>query len=174
MTSSNGVASPQAAQQMDDVKSTDEPAPVAEDAFVQVDPEELNESQDVEVVISDEVTDEQAHIAEEQADDAAVIAPAPSPEAFAPKRKAPTRPVSKVKQPFYATLRFRQTVIPVMLTGGALFLLVGLSPVLVDTDSPLADLPTALTVSLCAMALVLLGLAVMNMLQVKHQLNEQK
>ena len=95
------------------------------------------------------------------------VAPTEPPAAI-DYRSAPRRPAPR--PPFFKTLGFRRTSIPVLLSTGAMMLAMALLRFFVDEASPMAMLPTWTTVLLfiAGPLLILLGLA--NMLQVKKEL----
>lgn len=79
---------------------------------------------------------------------------------------------SSVRQPFFATLRFRQTIIPPLLTGGVLLLIFSALPFVMAADSAFAAIPTQIVWLCVILGVVLLGTAVLNMLVVRKQLQE--
>lgn len=103
----------------------------------------------------------------------AVIMPAPSADVF----KSKPKPAPKPKKTKYTrTLEFKQTIIPIMLTLGAMGLLSAGLPFLVPASSGLATLKEQgmyLGVFAAAGA-VFLAFAAMNILQVKSALEAQK
>jgi hypothetical protein len=115
--------------------------------------------------VSPEAEDQPA----EAGEDEAPPTPAPAPVNY---RGPSRRPVAK--QPFFMTLGFRRTSIPVLLTMGVLMLAVVGARFVIDKDAPLASLGTFTSVSLVVMGLVLIALAVANMLQVKKELETRK
>jgi hypothetical protein len=99
----------------------------------------------------------------------AVIVPAPDPGALAHR---PPRKRAK-SQPLYARLSFRRTLIPILLTMGVALPGCAIWWCFLDADSPLKSISISFPITLAAVGLVLLGLGVMNMLFVKHQLEQQ-
>ncbi len=83
--------------------------------------------------------------------------------------RGPSAPHAK-RPSYLKSLRFRQTIIPVLLTMGVLVAAFGALHYLVSRDAPLAVLPGWLALLLIASGLFLLGLGVMNMLQVRGEL----
>jgi hypothetical protein len=79
------------------------------------------------------------------------------------------------RQPFYAGLFFRQTLIPILLTTGVLFSGLGVAWFLISPDSVFKSPPMGvwLPITLVSMGLGLLAFGVMNVLHVKAQLQEQ-
>lgn len=72
--------------------------------------------------------------------------------------------------PFFKTIGFLRTSIPILLTTGVMMLVLALSRFVVDEASPMANVPMWTTVLLFIMCPLLLGLAVANMLRVKKEL----
>lgn len=95
-----------------------------------------------------------------------VIAPAPPPEAFSPKSQQP----KPARQPYYARIEFRRTIIPILLTSGVTLAVLGGGYFLIDPDSPLRNVQWWIPVTLLLISPLLLALAVLNMLHVKHDL----
>ncbi len=112
---------------------------------------------------SEESAEALGHVIE---DDDRMVAPAPSPEVFAPKALSP-RPVHGS---ILKTLAFRRTSIPVLLTLGLVLLIVGSLKFLRDPESPFAALSLWLVLTVMVMGLILIGLGVFNMILVKQQL----
>lgn len=108
------------------------------------------------------VHDPQARAIDE---DDRVIVPAPSADVFRPRGLA----ASTSRAPGRA-LALRRTLIPILLTAGVILVALGLLRLLWQTDNPLAGLPAWLVAVMFVFALVLWGLAAVNMLAVKHQL----
>jgi hypothetical protein len=103
----------------------------------------------------------------------AVIVPAPSPDVF----KSKPKPAPKPKKPSYTTtLEFKQTIIPIMLTLGAIGLISAGLPFIVPSGSGLAQLrEQGLYLGLFAVAgAMFLAFAGMNVMQVKSALEAQK
>jgi len=105
-------------------------------------------------------------------DDDWVMAPVPQEDLAAspatltvemPKRRA-------ARGALYQTLGFRQTIIPVLLTCGMLTLVFAALKFVLGPESIFADLPGWVTGSLIGAGVLLLTLAGVNMIAVKHQL----
>ena len=75
--------------------------------------------------------------------------------------------IEKAKQ-----LNFKRTIIPPLLTLGALFPILGIVSLVMGDESPLGE-GTALPIVLIIFGLILLGSGVMSMLQVRYQLASQ-
>ena len=126
--------------------------------------------------LSAAVTDLSAEDAAEQPvildDDDAVIMPAPDAAVFAPRAGQAAQPPRGAFQrsALYQTIEFRRTIIPILLTCGGLMIGFGSLKYVMGEDSPLSELPVWLPVLLFVTGALLLGLAVANMLSVKHQL----
>jgi hypothetical protein len=103
-------------------------------------------------------------------DDDAVIVPAPDQSVFAPKPRTAPSPRAP-RTPVYQTMQFRQTIIPVMLTGGGLCVALALARmILVNDDSIFGAVPLTIGYALLVVGLVLLAVAALNIVQVKHTL----
>ena len=76
--------------------------------------------------------------------------------------------------PMFKTLKFRRTAIPILLTAGAILLAVPALRFVVHPDSVMATLPLTTCAMLAGAAVLLLGVAAMNMAQVRHQLAAEK
>ena len=96
-------------------------------------------------------------------DVAASETPAPIEYRSAPRRPAPG-------PPFFKTLGFRRTTIPILVCTGLMMLVMALLPFFVDEASPMAMLPTWTPVLLFVMGPILVLLGIANMLQVKREL----
>ncbi|HSV13678.1 MAG TPA: hypothetical protein VLI90_05425 [Tepidisphaeraceae bacterium] len=106
-------------------------------------------------------------------DDDSVNIPAPDATVFAPRPR--TRPALRTgRSVIYQTIEFRRTIIPILLTCGTLVILFGSLKYTLGPDSALAELPSWLPVVLFITGAVLIALAVVNMLSVKHQLADVK
>jgi hypothetical protein len=77
-------------------------------------------------------------------------------------------PIRQNRPPLYQTMKFRQTIIPVLLTCSLLTLLASSLKFAAGPDSIFSDLPLWLPITLAVAGAVLLMLAVLNMLAVKH------
>lgn len=108
------------------------------------------------------------HSAEADAPEAAPVEPAkPQAAASTPQRPAAaTRPSTANDR----NLHLRQTVIPPLLTMGTLMPLLGLVSLLLGDESPLGE-SKLVPVLLIVVGLLILGMAAMNMLQVRQQLS---
>jgi len=132
-------------------------------------------------VVEEQPVAEQDAEAEEQApvdpdaiydDGDAVIVPAPSADVF----KSKPKPTPKPKAHYTQTLEFKQTIIPVMLTLGAIGLITAAMPFIVPANSGLAGLKDQgmFLAMLGGAGLVFLLFAGLNMMQVKSVLEAQK
>ncbi len=101
-------------------------------------------------------------------DDDAVIVPAPEPGVFAPH--APSPRVASGPGGI-RSLAFRRTVIPILLTCGVLLIGIGSLRWLGGPESIFADMSIPLSATLCGCGFFLLLVAVLNMLQVKGELD---
>jgi hypothetical protein len=101
-------------------------------------------------------------------DDDETSMPAPDADVFAPRHHAARRAA------VYQTLEFRRTLIPILLTCGALLIAFASARHLVGPDSPLADLPPWMAPVLILSGTVLLALAGLNMLSVKSRMAEHE
>lgn len=106
-------------------------------------------------------------------DDDAVIVPAPDASVFLHK---PDYAGKKPKGPaFGQSARFRQTFIPILLTGGLIMIGLGALHFLWQAENnPTNGLPVWLVGALFLLGAALWGLAVANMLSVKHILDAQR
>lgn len=105
-------------------------------------------------------------------EDDVVIVPAPSPEVLA-ARPAP-RPVVR-QQHLVQRLEFKRTLIPILLTLGVICPFVGLMGYFVKATSPYARLAEVwFSIPFTLTGLVMLGLGVMTMLQVRHELGRKR
>ncbi len=103
-------------------------------------------------------------------EDDRVIVPAAPLSAFGPRAHA--RPAARV--PMFKTPQFRRTAIPVLLTTGVMLLVVAGLKFVVDPDSVLSTLSVGTCLALAGVAVVLLGIAALNMALVRHQLAAAK
>ena len=114
------------------------------------------------VIASQSASEPQAQVID---DDDRVIVPAPTADVFlhhgtgASARRPPARRLS-----------LRRTLIPILLTAGLILFALGLLRFLWTENNPLAGLQPWLVAIMFVFALVLWGLAAVNMLAVKHQL----
>jgi hypothetical protein len=114
------------------------------------------------VIASQLASEPQAQVID---DDDRVIVPAPTADVFlhhgtgASARRTPARRLS-----------LRRTLIPILLTAGLILFVLGLLRFLWTENNPLAGLQPWLVVIMFIFALVLWGLAAVNMLAVKQQL----
>jgi hypothetical protein len=72
--------------------------------------------------------------------------------------------------PVYRRLSFRRTLFPILLTRGVMLPAMGAVPFVVSADSPFAAVQPSVAITVMAVGGVLLLLAVVNMLQVRHEL----
>jgi hypothetical protein len=98
-------------------------------------------------------------------EDEETIAAAPDASAFAPRRAA-NKPAHT---PIYASLFFRRTMIPILLTCGVMLPAIGLWSMF-DQNAPLAAIGKGVEMMLIAIGVVLLALGFINALHVKHVL----
>jgi hypothetical protein len=100
-----------------------------------------------------------------EAEDDSVIMPAPPVEYLAhhPHAVAPPRPgqVGGISR----SARFRQTLVPVLLTSGLLMLVTTLLKYTVNPDAPLAAMPAWMAVLLAVSGVALLVVAALNVVQ---------
>jgi hypothetical protein len=107
-----------------------------------------------------------AHIVE---DDDTLNMPAPAPETFA-YRPLPARPR---KELLSRTVEFKQTLIPILLTLGVLFMGIATWSLVLGEESPVAG-SALIPFSLLGMGAVMLLFAVLTMFQVRNQLAQPK
>jgi hypothetical protein len=105
-------------------------------------------------------------------DDDAMAMPAPDASVFAPRPKPAPAP-RRAATPVYQTLRFRQTVIPIMLTGGVMSIVLALIYFSLPDDSFFAAVPALVAVVVLVIGAALLGMAVLNVMQVKLMLERE-
>ena len=103
-------------------------------------------------------------------DDDTMMAPAPDASAFTGhstsyKSTTPRKP--RVSE-------WKPTVIPILLTTGVLFLAFSSLKVLLGADSPFTALPVWVVGMVAGMGVLLLGLAMFTMMQVKAELESLK
>lgn len=105
-------------------------------------------------------------------DDDAVIVPAPDASVFFHKPDYAAKPK---RQAFGQSIRFRQTFIPILLTGGFIMIVLALLHFAWTGESnPLSELPTWLLAVLVLFGLILWALAAANMMSVKSALAAQR
>ena len=104
-------------------------------------------------------------------DDDRVIVPAAPLSALGPKLQY--RPAGR-SVPVFKTLSFRRTAIPILLTCSVLMVVVAGLKYTVNPDSVMALLPAWIPLVLVAAAVVFLGVAILNMAQVRQQLAAEK
>ena len=92
------------------------------------------------------------------------IAAAPDASAFAPRA---SRKPAQVH--LYANLFFRRTIIPILLTCGLMFPIIGIWS-MIDPNAPLAAIGTGVETLLIVMGLILFLLGVVNAFHVRHVL----
>jgi hypothetical protein len=97
-------------------------------------------------------------------DDDSVIVPAYETAKLA--RPSTSAALARAKVAKHKRLEFRRTFIPVLLTTGVLMFLFGVAKFLIGDESSLSSLPNWMPMVLFAGALVMLGLAAVNMLSV--------
>jgi hypothetical protein len=110
------------------------------------------------------VVDEVPDTIPEMVEDEETIAAAPDASAFA--RREIRKPAHT---PVYASLFFRRTMIPIMLTCGVMLPAIGLWS-MIDHNAPLAAVGTGVEVMLIVIGTVLLALGILNAFHVKHVL----
>lgn len=98
--------------------------------------------------------------------DDAMMMPAPSSDYLAHRAHPPAPPT----RPPGARAGFRNTLIPVLLTTAVLMLVTALMKFVVHPDAPLAAMPTWLAVVLAGAAVAFVGIAALNVLQVRRQI----
>jgi hypothetical protein len=101
----------------------------------------------------------------ELVEDEETIAAAPDASAFA-RRAVVQKPAHA---PIYASLFFRRTLIPILLTCGMLLLSIGTWS-MVDNNAPLAAMGTGIDILLIGLGAVLLAFGFLNAFHVKHVL----
>ncbi len=106
-------------------------------------------------------------------DDDAVIVPAPDASVFIPRKKPTTTAEARAQVARQKQLDFRRTVIPVLLTTGALSIAFGVLPLCLGPDSVAGALPRWVTPVLAGTGAVLLALAGVNMASVRSMLLAQ-
>lgn len=104
-------------------------------------------------------------------DDDAVAVPAPPVDYLARHLGGGGVAASARREPYLRGVEFKRTVIPILLTLGVALPVLGALRYVVGQGSPLAEFPGWVSYALFATGAVLLALAVMNMAQVKHQLD---
>jgi hypothetical protein len=104
------------------------------------------------------------HGSAQEREDDAVIVPQPDLAAFRPRQRT-ARPAV----PFFRTLRFRRTLIPVLFTCGLLLPGIGVWSV-ISSSALLADANPTLAILLCATGAVLLLAWLLNVLHVRDEL----
>ena len=121
-----------------------------------------------------EATDEPTHgddwMGISPEDDDAMMAPAPDASAFAPH--ASTSRSSALRRP--AKSDWKPTVIPILLTTGVLFLVFSSLKFILGSDSPYAALSGWVVGMVAGMGVLLLGLGVFTMMQVKAQVQSSE
>jgi hypothetical protein len=101
-----------------------------------------------------------------------VIVPAPDASVFFHKPEAAPKPQGLA---FGQSISFRQTLIPILLTGGLIMLGLGsLRFIWQSENNPLIALPLVLVIILFVFGVGLWGLAVANMIVVKQILDRRK
>ncbi len=113
------------------------------------------------------IDDSAQHAAEEAADDQAVLAPA-APIEFMAHRPRIVRPKHV---PLHKQMGFRQTIIPILLTLGVLLPAIAVMRYVMGPDSMIGSLAPWYSYILLAVGALMLVLAVINMIQVKNQLD---
>ncbi len=98
-------------------------------------------------------------------DDDSVIVPAPSPDVFLHKAPAP-RPAHG---PVLQSLQLRRTLIPILLTNGVMLPVLGAAWFALGEDSRFRVVGPAVPITLIVVGVVLLGLGLLNVLQVRSQ-----
>jgi hypothetical protein len=97
-------------------------------------------------------------------DDDTVIVPAPDLSVFQPRVRTRVQ-----RRPVYRTMRFRRTLIPVLMTCGLLLPAVAVWSLL-DENAVLADANPTLAVVLSVTGVILLVAWALNVLHVRHEL----
>jgi len=104
------------------------------------------------------------------ADDDAVIVPAPTPDMFLPKRPAPAPARPSLLQSMF----LRRTLIPIMLTAGLMLITLGALWFMTDTTSPFRRPGEWVPFVLIAAGVMLLLLGLVNALHVRHLLQARR
>lgn len=107
--------------------------------------------------------EEPAFVAEDEDDDV-VVAPAPAPDVFIPKK-----PTIAVHGP---SLEFRRTLIPILLTFGVALPATGIWWFTLGPESPIKVLGLFFPITLMVLGAMLLLLAIVNMAQVKRLMHK--
>jgi hypothetical protein len=76
--------------------------------------------------------------------------------------------------PVYNRLGFRRTIIPILLTLGVLLPALGSLPFIATADSPFAAVQPPVAITFIAIGVILLLAAMVNMIQVKHEISAAK
>jgi hypothetical protein len=137
------------AEPLDPTRPVFPPSAIGSGGAVQVDPPEI--------VTTEEPAD--------QAND--VVTDVPVDE-IPPLTASPMSTFTHPRPPLYQTMKFRRTIIPILLTCGVLTLAFSSLKFVLGPDSIFSDLPIWLPITLFTAGIVLLFLAVLNMLAVKH------
>jgi hypothetical protein len=95
-------------------------------------------------------------------EDEETIAAAPDASAFARSHLH-----KSAQSPLYASLFYRRTIIPILLTCGVMLPAIGLWS-MIDPGAPLAAIGVGVELFLIALGLLLLALGFLNAFQVKH------
>gem|GEM_PF-4962403 len=103
-------------------------------------------------------------------DSDAMAAPAPDLSVLARSRP---RVIAK-RRSYLASLHFRQTIIPILLTLGISMPALALGWLMLDPDSLLRSAGPALPIGLAVVGVVMLVLAIVNMLSVRHELSPMR
>lgn len=101
---------------------------------------------------------------EADADDA-VLMPAPSVEYLAHHPHAPTQPRGLQAGSLSRSVRFRRTLIPILLTTGLLMVLTAVLKYSVNPDAPLAAMPVWMAILLAVSGVALVVVAGLNVVQ---------
>src|SRR5438046_2285680 len=92
--------------------------------------------------------------------ESSISSAAPARSTLAPPRK---------NLPFHQSIEYKRTLIPILLTCGVLLPALSLLPVIAP-ESVMGGMPAWVIVCAALAGVILLALAAMNMMQVKHQL----
>ena len=98
-----------------------------------------------------------------------VIMPAQSVDYLAHHPHAPAQPNRSAAAGLTRSVRFRQTIIPVLLTTGVLLLMTTVLKYTVNPDAPLAAMPGWTATLLAAAGAALLAVAALNIVQMRHR-----
>lgn len=99
-----------------------------------------------------------------------VNVPAPSMDVFRSRRK----PAAPARIPMHRSIEFRRTIVPILLTFGLTLPILGGSWFATDEDSPFRLLGQGLPLALICIGVMLLGIGLLNVVQLKRELHGRK